>query len=218
MDHGCNVNIDHSVHVRKTTVYTKDPNVGVLYPSNEPLVEHAMTGNSYLDQCFRDAVSWETAGSGGLAMNVGTNVVIMWSFPITLLAMENEPMIRVNKRDGKLVVEMVRVIDDRDNQIVRIDQDGYSIDPESHAHVTRPDKSTLIVEDHLGRQVLKIKYTNPQSISLDGVFRYPSLPAIAFTGDKVHGINLNMGDSCLKGVRNARPVIDISKESGIEIG
>jgi hypothetical protein len=54
-------------------------------------------------------------------------------------------------------IETLRIIDDRDKPIIGFDDNGHYTDKESHIRFKRPDKSTRIVEDHLGNRVLFLK-------------------------------------------------------------
>ncbi len=94
-------------------------------------------------------------------------------FPHTVLQMRGEPMIVID-RDPKtknLPVTTLRIFDDRDDIIARLDQDGFWV--QNTSRKKRPDEHTLIVYDHNDQQVLKINFINPQMISIEGVFRHP---------------------------------------------
>lgn len=101
----------------------------------------------------------------------GSNISWGTKFPLTILAFNKEPMIVVDRPKNKdaLVITTLKIFDDRNNIIARIDEDGPWIDPS--ARKKRPNKSTLLVFDHNDKEVLNIKFINERAIQIEGIFR-----------------------------------------------
>ena len=89
----------------------------------------------------------------------GSNV--SWSterMPHTIIQMGPDRMLTIDRaKDGKsLVVTTLRIFDDRNNIIARIDEDGFWV--ENSSRKKRPDASTLVVYDHNDTEVLNVKF------------------------------------------------------------
>jgi hypothetical protein len=69
-------------------------------------------------------------------------------------------------------VSLLKIFDDRNDIIARIDVDGFWV--ANTVRKKRPDQSTLVVYDHYDREVLKIHLLNDRAMSLTGIFRLPS--------------------------------------------
>jgi hypothetical protein len=71
---------------------------------------------------------------------------------------------KVFSRDGRIVAQIV------DN--------GFFINPNNFFRRERPDKSTLVVYDQEGRQVLVVRYLNPSAVKILGIFNFPGISPI----------------------------------------
>ncbi len=134
-------------------------NEGILIPSNAPMPELAR-------KCGLP--------DNALAVFIGSNLAWSTRFPHIVLEMADEQMLVIDK-DGNhnLKVTVLRIFDDRDDIIARIDEDGFWV--QNTLRRKRPDQSTLIVYDHNDTEVLKLKYLNPRAISVQGVFRHAKI-------------------------------------------
>jgi hypothetical protein len=85
--------------------------------------------------------------------------------------MAGDPMIVADRDPAtkNLTITTLRIFDDRDDIIARIDQDGFWV--KNTNRKKRPDEHTLVVYDHNDDQVLKIQYVNPNVIYVEGVLR-----------------------------------------------
>lgn len=112
-----------------------------------------------------------------LQVILGTNLAWPGKFPQTILRMAGEKMIEIDKEPGKnqLVVSTLKIFDDRNNIIARVDtEDGFWV--ENSTRKKRPNPSTLVVYDHSDAEVLRIVLLNPTTLSIIGVFRHPKIP------------------------------------------
>lgn len=108
-----------------------------------------------------------------LKVFLGSNLAWATRMPHTVLMMGGEKMIEINRdSSGNLVVSTLKIFDDRNNIIARIDEeDGFWV--ENSTRKKRPDPSTLLVFDHTDREVLRIQLINKDSLSVTGTFRNP---------------------------------------------
>ena len=134
-------------------------NEGILVPGNAPMPE-------MVAKC--------RVPDGALSILIGSNLSWNTRFPHTVLEMGGEQMLVVDKDDKRnLRVSVLRIFDDRDDIIARIDDDGFWV--QNTLRKKRPDPSTLIVYDHNDLQVLKLQYLNEKVISIQGIFRHAKI-------------------------------------------
>jgi hypothetical protein len=102
----------------------------------------------------------------------GSNVSWSTRLPHIILEMADDPMIVVDKKPGtdNLVVTVLRIFDDRNDIIARIDEDGFWV--QNAIRKKRPNPSILVVYDHSDTEVLRIQFLNSRAISVQGVFRH----------------------------------------------
>jgi len=103
----------------------------------------------------------------------GRNVAWATKMPLTILNMAGDKMIEVNRNVARdeLVVSSLKIFDDRNNIIARMDaDDGFWV--ENSTRKKRPDKSTLKVYDHTDKEVLSLRFLNRSTVSITGVFRH----------------------------------------------
>jgi hypothetical protein len=119
----------------------------------------------------------DDAPANALKVFFGSNLAWATKMPHTILRMMGDPMIQIDRDDSKkeLVVSALKIFDDRNNIIARIDkEDGFWV--ENSTRKKRPDPSTLVVYDHNDTEVLRIVFINPNTLSLTGIFRHPRYP------------------------------------------
>src|SRR5579859_649822 len=211
--HACGV--DNSVHIRRS-VYIKDDNVGKLYPANDPFSSIQLSPDvipemrQTLEQCFNYPNTSDAKEKHVIAIIFGHNVVSSVADNFTLLSLGGNSLIEVQRLNGHIAITL-RAIDDRDNRVVEIVHDGYKVDKYSHAFVKKPDKSTLLVEDHLGNILVNIRFLNPNAISLQGVFRYPTYPTLSIKQDEVEIGNFIFDYNCHHNIGPNTPIINVDK-------
>jgi hypothetical protein len=132
-----------------------------LYPGNEPMPALPFKADVTKDK---------------LQVILGTNIAWPGKFPQTVLRMDGEKMIEIDKdaRKNQLVVSILKIFDDRNNIIARVDaEDGFWV--ENSTRKKRPNPSTLVVYDHSDVEVLRMVFLNPTTLSITGIFRHPQI-------------------------------------------
>ena len=133
-----------------------------LYPANEP--------NPQIPTPLK-------IPDGALRIYLGqSNLAWATRMPHNVLMMRGDLMIAIDRQgnSGNLVVTTLRIFDDRDNIIARIDEDGFWVQESNRSK--RPDPNTLVVFDHHDAEVLRIRFINPHAIVITGVFRHQGVP------------------------------------------
>jgi hypothetical protein len=108
-----------------------------------------------------------------LKVFLGSNVAWATRMPHTILMMGGETMIQIDKDKSRneLVISALKIFDDRNNIIARVDaEDGFWV--ETSTRKKRPDKSTLVVYDHSDTEVLRIVFMNLNTLYVTGIFRH----------------------------------------------
>jgi hypothetical protein len=91
--------------------------------------------------------------------------------PHTILRMGGQKMLEIDwdATRNELVVTVLRIFDDRNNIIARIDEDGFWV--ENSTRNKRPNPSTLVVYDHSDTEVLRAIFMTPRTFYVTGIFR-----------------------------------------------
>lgn len=170
----------------------------VLIPSNElspPVPRGASIPDNALVLFLGSAVAWETR------------------FPHSIVQMNGEDMLTIDRDSrGYLIIKLLRIFDDRNNIIARIDgKNGFWVDPSSRRE--RPNPSTLIVYDHNDDQVLNIKFLNPKTLRILGTFRRGRIPPVILSENYValgggRLVSLVLGESGAGGGAGSTIAID----------
>lgn len=128
-----------------------DQPFGRLYPANDPLP----------DQC-RSAID-----EGALAIFLGQTVSITHTFPHTVLQVDNESIISLDRAsDGSLLVSFV--LRGPDNRVIVQFEKGEFLIGSDVLRKHRGDRHSLEVTDPYGN-TLRMKYFNPRAMWIDSV-------------------------------------------------
>ena len=114
-----------------------------------------------------------TAFGNALAVELGSGVALASQFPHTIIRMAGDEMLTINRDSatGHIRVTTLQIFDDRKDSIATMDDGHFWV--KFGSKKKRPDKSTLVVYDHLNKEVLRIRFLNPHAISVQGLFRHP---------------------------------------------
>jgi hypothetical protein len=160
---------------------------GRLYPASDPLPLNC--GPNIQP---RDVVIVIGHGAAALAD----------TFPFVVMASQRfGAMVTIERNaDGSIVVPLdIRSPDGK--VIVRMDENGFVVNRNNILEMRRPDRSSLVIVDQYGNQVLNARYMNRQAFRLTGLINYGgrNIP-IEFPG--VSGICM-VGN----GIKNFVPVL-----------
>jgi hypothetical protein len=107
---------------------------------------------------------------GALIVNIGGDAAFTDSFPYTILELDGDPVLKIDRVGNKLAITQLKIIDDRADTLATIDAvTGYWV--KEGVHWFHPDKSTIVVRDHLENEVLNLRFTNRNSLTVTGIFR-----------------------------------------------
>jgi len=108
--------------------------------------------------------------SGSVGVFLGSSVAWANTFPFTVLLFNSKPVLTIDKDDhGILVGTEIR---DRSGVLIaRMRRNEFDVNANNIFKKVRPDRSTLVVENQNGETVLNIRYLNPSSVRVVGVYR-----------------------------------------------
>jgi len=110
--------------------------------------------------------------SNDVVLFLGTNAMVTNKFPHTVVKVHGKDAVSLDRiEDGSLVLS----VDMRDasNRIVaRLNKNGFVVNSNYPLFMLRPDKSTVIIEDQFGEEMLHARFLNRQAFSLSGVLHY----------------------------------------------
>jgi hypothetical protein len=116
-----------------------------------------------------------------LMLFLGSTVAWATKMPHTVVEMGSDKMLVLDKDKAgdKLVLRVLKIFDENNKIIARIDDDGFWM--ASSTRIKRPDPGTLVVLDHGNTEVLRIAFLNPKALSITGIFRHAGQRTVSIT-------------------------------------
>ena len=101
---------------------------------------------------------------------IGNNLFKLSSSPFALMAIDDKPVIQINKRHDDWSIGLIRLFDDQQEVIFR--SEGDKIWLRRDVRVERPNSSEIEVYDHNDEMILDLLYVDQNSLIVkSGVFR-----------------------------------------------
>lgn len=83
-----------------------------------------------------------------------------------------------------------RLFDEDGKLVAELSSNGFDVAfPPTTFRVRRPNRSTLIVRDSRGKEVLNLKYLNPSAFAMTGIFCLPDKQKLTITKDEIDAPN-----------------------------
>jgi hypothetical protein len=73
------------------------------------------------------------------------------------------------------------VFDTHGNLSARIRDNEFNVIPGQHSYRERPDRSTLVVYDKQGKEMLRVRYLNPAAAQIRGIFACADMPPVTIS-------------------------------------
>ncbi len=135
--------------IRETqTAYELSLMAGVLLPANDPSPTFCAPRNDEL-AVYMAEKGFETA-----------------MFPQTIFAVRNVPVISIDRTSSGEVTLSLDIRSADGKLIVRIRNNRFQINKNNYFSMKRPDRSTLVVYDQNGAEVLNARFPNPHAFRL----------------------------------------------------
>lgn len=110
---------------------------------------------------------------GDVAVFVGSTVeTITNKFPHTILQVRKRRVIYLDRTETGSLVLSLEMRDAANRLIARVDRNGFVVSSAYDVHLLRPDKSTVIIDDEFGNEMVRARFLNPKAFSISGVVIY----------------------------------------------
>ena len=90
---------------------------------------------------------------------------VFHDFPHVVLQGAGKNMITISKSSGGLLVLTMDIRTEKNALVARFDEQGFEVNPTFNKR--HPDKSTIIVEDAYGKEIIKVRYVNRRALSVE---------------------------------------------------
>ena len=139
----------------------------VLEPSNEPfprLLSPTGRPPSWPDSAFQ-------IGTNEIALLLGELVVSTPEKSFSVLTLYGKELLRLTITDDRRVRLWIDVWDDDGRLLATIEDSVLRINKNNTLPVLRPNPHTLIIQNERKIEVLKLRFLNPRTLRLSGIFK-----------------------------------------------
>lgn len=120
--------------------------------------------------------------SNAIALFLGNSVAYTSKFPHTVIEVVDQDLLVIDKQEEKIMISAKFF--SRDGKIVaELKENKFYINPNNYFRLERPDDHNLIVYDQEAQEVLNVKFINPSTIKLLGIFYFPNRSPIIIRED-----------------------------------
>jgi hypothetical protein len=128
---------------------------GILVPANDP--------DPIGGQC--------TIGEDEVGLYLGNYSAKTARFPVTAVQVGGKPLVVLDRNQDGSIALSVDVLSDDGRVIVRIDKNGFTVNPNNYLAVKRLDRSSLVITDQYGMEVLNARFVNKKAFQLSARLR-----------------------------------------------
>jgi hypothetical protein len=150
---------------------------GRLYPASDPM----------------PANNCGSVPSDVVVLFMGSNAVEVKTFPHPLIRVRGTPVLSLDKSPDGYMAPILEMASDDGKLIVRLDRRGFVVNRNNYLTMKRPDRSTLVVVDQYGREVLNTRYLNERAFRVTGLLHYPGLGDIPIQSPHIFGACFMVG-------------------------
>jgi len=118
---------------------------------------------------------------GSVALVLGGNTIITNNKTVAL-TVGGQPFLSVRVQNGSLFLS-ARLVNSNNQPVVRIIDNEFQASPERTFNPRQPDRSSLLVRDENGQEILNVRFINPQVIRINGIFEIPGQNASIIARD-----------------------------------
>jgi len=142
---------------------------GELIPASDPMPTH----------------NCESLNSDESILIMAGNAYPVRVFPYTVLQVRGRRAIVLDRSPNGVMTAVLDLRDAQGRIIVRLNNQGYTINRNAILGVRTPDRSTLLVDDEFGNEILNLRVLNTRAVSIRGTL--------------IEGLVPNIRGSCLSG-------------------
>jgi len=142
---------------------------GALIPAAEPDPKH----------------SCENIPPNALKVLLGNEVAWIADRRDTVLVQVGGESLLPLKRSGLGALISARVLSNRGDELVRIEDNSFKVNADGKFKIDRPDAHELTVLSAEGRRLVQVRLINERSLRVAGEFQAPGFAPVVITSDKV---------------------------------
>ena len=135
---------------------------GVLVPADDPMPQNACG----------------TIPSNAVVVFLGDVASVVQSFPHTVLSVHRQSVLTLERTDDGGIAVVVDIRSSDGKIVARLNRDGFLVNEHNSLEMKRIDKSSLVVEDEYGKEVLNARHLNKHAFRLTGILQYPGMNPI----------------------------------------
>jgi hypothetical protein len=126
------------------------------------------------------------------------------SLPVVRVAGQN--LLAIHRTLAGISIDL-KIFADDGKIIVQIEDNKFYINPNNSFRVTNPDPHSLVVFDDMAEKVLDIKFLNPTTIRVSGIFRYRGHEPVRIIEDSAMVERGQVRIGCLYGYDGTQPAM-----------
>jgi len=149
-----------------TEVDIVDAIEGLLQPANEPDPPGPRACPSLPAQALK--------------VHLGSSLGWTNSDDVTVLRIKDTEVLGLRRTSNGMAVR-AKVFSEDGKVVAQIIDNRFYVNPNNSFRIDRPDSHTLVVYDRHQRQVLNVRYLNPYSVSVLGIFQVPGAIPVVIT-------------------------------------
>jgi hypothetical protein len=133
---------------------------------------------------------------------LGTSLAYTTAGEFTVLRIKGIDVLRLRRTPNGIAI-LAKVFSEGGKVVAQIVDNRLYVNPGDFIRIERPDSHSLVAYDLHQRQVLAIRYLNPQSVRVVGVFHLPERPAVVINEDEILLGTVRVRHACVGESRTA---------------
>jgi hypothetical protein len=122
---------------------------------------------------------------GGISLYWGGNISYITAFPHVVIKVKGQDLLVINRDSKGRLSLTAEIFDHSGNLVAEIHNNIFRINKLNYFEFDHPDNSTLWVRDQRGKEVLNIRYQDPESVRITAMIYAEDGELIHITKDKV---------------------------------
>ena len=125
-----------------------------------------------------------------LRVFLGHFVVSYSTFPHNIFTVNGKNPLILNRDESGRIALTMDILDREEKIVVRFENGHFTVNPNARLEMNRPDRSSLIVRDNYGNEVLNVRYMNKKSVVIAALLQYSQARPVRIARTK-------FADSCI---------------------
>jgi hypothetical protein len=138
--------------------------------------------------------------SGALKVFLGKSVAWSLADEVTILRIKGIDVLSLTRTPNGMAIQ-AKTFSEDGRLVAEIVDNRFYINPDNFFLMKKPDAHSLVVYDKQGRKVLNLRYLNPHSVTILGIFQVLGSLPVVITADAFLAEGSQMTNSCIGGGR-----------------